>query len=111
MQPASIWEVFGVERPTDVLASQTTAPAQPLSLETESEAAHTSPDHTQTAKKPQTLGEWLAMEEPPLPASASSTVKTIVKPSQKPMQHAGLRKRQRQQKANIRRRPRQSGKS
>jgi hypothetical protein len=92
----SIWEVFGVNRPpVDANATKEASPKEP----TQPHVA----EPTLSAKKPLTLDDWLALEEPPLPNSASGTVQTIVRLSQKPTNSMGLRKRQRQDLVHVRR--------
>lgn len=92
----TIWEVFGIERPSDISDPQsvTSAPEIPKLPPRELPSA--------TEQAAASLDAWLAREEPPLPASASTTVKTIVRASTKPPGRMGLRKHYLRRQANVR---------
>jgi uncharacterized membrane protein len=109
----SIWDVFGIPRP----GVATAAPAPPATLpETEVKPAAEppavkaaaaegaaippAPEGKPDKSKMSPLDEWLAANEPPLPASASGTIKTITRAPQPP--RSGLRRQQRQQRAKVR---------
>jgi hypothetical protein len=117
----SIWDVFGVQRPNDEL----TDIIEGLKTE-ESEAIATAPEDTPSASTDSTEGlsvqqkevpdsqkeqqsalmTWLAANEPPLPASASESIRTLARPPRKP--EPGLRKQQAQKNLHLRRPKRNS---
>ena len=120
----SIWDVFGVARPAELetastsepsklaagkakVPAQMSAPPTPKSdklVDTENSTA-TVPEPAKPAqtKKSPSLDEILAMEEPPLPVSASSSsVKTIVRSSSQSQKTIGLRKKQSRKTAPVR---------
>ena len=121
----SIWDVFGVARPAELDTSVTSpsaddspaeitpAPVQmsapPTTTPAKIEVADTPElftpiEPTKTAKKKNSLSidEILALEEPPLPASASASVNTIVRQSTQSMNTVGLRKQQRRKMTPVR---------
>ena len=121
----SIWEAFGVQRPSDSLSIiidelrqddeankdktnkqdvETTNPAiVPPTTETESNEPAEEPvaaEKKSPAPK-KSLDEWLAEDEPPIPESSTGTMKTVVKIERKPK--IGLRRLQNQRQQKIRR--------
>ncbi|NDJ86871.1 MAG: hypothetical protein GYB66_13390 [Chloroflexi bacterium] len=109
----SIWDVFGVQRPNDEL----TDIIEGLKTE-ESEAIATAPEDTPSAsteglsvqqkevpdsqkEQQSALMAWLTANEPPLPASASESIRTLARPPRKP--EPGLRKQQAQKNLHLRR--------
>lgn len=100
----SIWEVFGMSRPAgeSPLATETpkSEPPIPSALpETITDTVVVAPP-TQSAPRLTPLDAWLAATEPPLPHSASGTIKTFARVPQRP--NAGLRLRQRQRRLKVR---------
>lgn len=109
----SIWEVFGLDRPKDELAKiiddlkpsahdidpitlipaddDTSAPPQEVALQVER--------IEKQSKTP--LDDWLAANEPPIPLSASGTMRTVARSSQQA--RGGLRRIQQQQRLKVRR--------
>lgn len=121
----SIWDVFGVARPTDldsqnqlavpVETSEKASTPQQMTASTQPSPAKSvveMPGVTDTSeldtiqqtreKKQLSLDELLAMEEPPLPASASASVNTIVRQSSQSIKTMGLRKQQSRKIAPVR---------
>jgi hypothetical protein len=116
----SIWEVFGIERP-DEIGEPTPVPSGGLSAEDsiadlpvtvvnpapslEAETAQTVPptEVDTRAEKPVSIDELLALEEPPIPRSASITVKTYVRPTTSQLiVTTGLRKKSRRNRLRVR---------
>lgn len=107
----SIWDVFGVERPKDDLTkiidelktpSPDVAPASASSTSDSVQAPPTPESPTDSATATKTpLDEWLEANEPPIPASASGTMRTIARTSQQA--RGGLRRIQQQQRLKVRR--------
>ncbi|MCI0710841.1 MAG: SRPBCC family protein [Chloroflexi bacterium] len=94
----SIWEVFGIERPQDIgeptpapsLTTPEDEPAPPAESDTRSET-------------PVSVDELLAMEEPPIPSSASVTAKSYVRPTTSQLiVTTGLRKKSRRKRLRVR---------
>ncbi len=84
----SIWEVFGMERPKDTLTSIIDELRTDEETDAEPEAIKTITDKTvkpdtPTQQETPTLDEWLAKDEPPLPAGSSSTLRTIARQPKK----------------------------
>ncbi len=93
----SIWDVFGMSRPgveaTPVAETVTPKPAASSALP---EVAKDAAAKARTTP----LDAWLAATEPPLPPSASGTIRTFARVPQRPT--AGLRLRQRQRRLKVR---------
>ncbi len=122
----SIWDVFGVARPAELdeepksKPTKTTSDAgsSPVKMSapptTDSEKIIVekpkSPDvaepkkssDTPPAKKELSIDELLALEEPPLPSTASASVKTIVRQTTQSSKPLGLRKQQSRKMAPVR---------
>ncbi len=118
----SIWDVFGMDRPKDELTTiideLKTGEHPVVSVEDEdSEQPEETVDPEQlfpgvnpapqaALDNPKTgltaLDRWLAEDEPPIPGSASSTIKTIVRPP-KSKRRGGLRQMAKQRGLRIRR--------
>jgi hypothetical protein len=95
----SIWEVFGIARPTEASPepAKSDSPVSPAPPHAPgSTGAHTAARESKTLS----LDAWLAANEPPLPASASGTIKTLARPPQPP--RFGLRRQQRQHRLRVR---------
>ncbi|MBI5929293.1 MAG: SRPBCC family protein [Chloroflexi bacterium] len=106
----SIWDVFGMrppsiepspaaESPRPETANKTEPPAPTALPEVVTDAVLTATS-AKTTSRSSTLDAWLAATEPPLPPSASGTIKTFARV---PQSHtAGLRLRQRQRRLKVR---------
>ncbi len=129
----SIWEVFGLRRPSDELSqiiteleqgdtaessedvsteevtNRTPVPMdiQQTSLPEVSDKSEASAELKTKPKMP--LDEWLMADEPPLPESSTESMKNIVRIEQKPK--IGLRRLQRQREEAVRRRNRRGKRS
>ena len=114
----SIWEVFGIERPQDI-GEATSVPSSGPSMEEDvsellvtvvnpAPSVKTSEDEPPTeadtrSEKPVSVDELLAMEEPPIPNSASITVKSYVRPTTSQLiVTTGLRKKSRRKRLRVR---------
>ncbi|MCB9435939.1 MAG: SRPBCC family protein [Anaerolineales bacterium] len=109
----SIWEVFGLDRPKDELTKiiDDLKPPTPDGVDsapkpTEAKASNSAreADHSMEplAFQPKTLlDDWLAANEPPIPLSASGTMRTVARSSQQA--RGGLRRIQQQQRLKVRR--------
>lgn len=109
----SIWEVFGLERPKDELtkiiddlktpapdaAPITPAPVDANTIATPENITLQVEDLERHLKTP--LDDWLAANEPPIPLSASGTMRTVARSSQQA--RGGLRRIQQQQRLKVRR--------
>lgn len=124
----SIWDVFGVARPAELdegpkpsatpekvepdpnpspvtMSAPPTTNPQKIVVETPDLPPLAEPEKTtdsKAAKKELSIDELLALEEPPLPSTASASVKTIVRQSTKSIKPVGLRKQQSRQMAPVR---------
>lgn len=99
----SIWDIFGVERPKDDLTKIIDDLKTPSPTSNSVQAPpNTEPPQTGSTTATKTpLDDWLAANEPPIPASASGTMRTIARSSQQA--RGGLRRIQQQQRLKVRR--------
>lgn len=95
----SIWDAFGVNRPKDEL---TATIDELLKTPDEKDTSAEAVDHSDSKKTEHlSLDEWLAANEPPLPTSASGSVRTLARPPRKTAR--GLRRSQKQMRHSVRR--------
>lgn len=104
----SIWDAFGVNRPKDELTAtidellKTPDTDRPTKSGKSSSESDSSSASTQaTSSEHPSLDEWLAANEPPLPSSASESVRTLARPPRKTVR--GLRRLQKQSRHAVRR--------
>ena len=100
----SIWDAFGVNRPKDELTATIDELLKTSDSEGQPSKDQTSGDGVADATSLSTklpLEEWLAATEPPLPSSASESVRTLARPPRKATR--GLRRIQKQSRHAVRR--------
>lgn len=99
----SIWDAFGVNRPKDELTATIDELLKTSDGEDPVNHNNTVDDSVSSTSSSTnfSLDEWLAMTEPPLPSSASESVRTLARPPRKATR--GLRRIQKQSRHSVRR--------